>query len=327
MPTQRAHGGAALVPINLTAPGGAGLNTESEATILGPEWATVLTNAVFDSAGRAATRKGWDSKTTTAVSNVIMRIFEYIKGNGDAEILSSTDADIFTGVVAPTSIDGTLSILEGNIKFVNFNDKCIAFGTGTASNPSVYTGTGNFTSVVVASGTLPTSGIGTAAYGRLWVVDVDGTTIRYSALIDETKWSTTDGGGTIDMAKVWPNGQDVVVSIEEFAGDLIVFGRNQIVIWTDGKGASLGIDPTAIYISDSINGVGAVSQFGITRARGDLWFMSPTGIQSLSRVLQAKTTPTLNMTTNVQGKYIAFLNQENDFHNVTLVHSQRENFV
>ena len=77
MPTQRAHGGAPLIPIALSTPGIAGLNTEAEATLLGPEWATILTNVTFDSAGRAALRKGWASKTSSAVAGVVMRIFEF----------------------------------------------------------------------------------------------------------------------------------------------------------------------------------------------------------------------------------------------------------
>jgi hypothetical protein len=256
-----------------------------------------------------------------------MRVYEYIKADGTSETISSTDADIFSGKTAPASIEGTLAITEGNIKFVNFNDKCIALGTGTSSNPSVYTGTGNFTTVTVASGTAPTSGIGTSAYGRLWVVDSDGKTIRYSALLDETKWDPVDGGGTIDMSKVWPAGQDVVTAIEEFAGDLVIFGRNNTVIWTDGAGSTLGIDPDAMYISDTVPGVGCLSQFAIARAQGDLWFLSAQGVQTLQRALQDKTTPTNNVSRNVQSAVLENLSQESDFNDLTMMYSPKEDFV
>ncbi len=327
MPTPRAHGGAALIPINLNTPGFAGLNTEAEATLLGQEWATVLNNAVFDSAGRTALRKGWASGTTTPVSGTIKRVFEYIKADTTVETISSTDADIFSGIAAPSSVEGSLGISDGNIKFVNFNDKCIALGTGTSSNPSVYTGSGNFTTITVNSGTAPTSGIGTSAYGRLWVVDQDGKTIRYSALLDETRWASADGGGAIDMSQVWPSGQDVVVAIEEFAGDLVIFGRNNTVIWTDGQGSDLGINPLVMYVSDTIPGVGCVSQFCVERAVGDLWFVSSSGLQTLARALQDKTTPTNNVSKNVQSNYLAYLDAETDEDNMTLVYSPREEFV
>ena len=327
MPTPRAHGGAALVPINLTAPAFNGLNTEAEASLLTQEWATVLTNAVFDRAGRAAVRKGWRSQTTTPVAGVIQRVFEYIKADGTNETISSTDADIFTGTSAPSSIEGTLGITEGNIKFVNFNDKCIALGTGTSSNPSVYTGTGNFTTVTVNSGTAPNSGIGTAAFGRLWVADQDGKTIRYCARLDETRWDRVDGGGIIDMSSVWPAGQDVIVAIEEFAGSLVIFGRNNVVIWSDDASDALGIDPLTLSVQDTIPGVGCVSQFAIARARGDLWFLSPSGVQTLNRALQDKTTPTNNVSKNVQSQVLAYLLQEGDDDDITMVHSPTEDFV
>lgn len=327
MPTQRAHGGAALVPINLTAPGFNGLNTEAEATLLSPQWATVLTNARFDSAGRASVRLGWASQTTSAVSGTVMRIHEYVKADGTSETIFSTDADIFSGQATPSSIEGTLGITEGNIKFVNFNDKCIALGTGTSSNPSVYTGTGNFTTITVNSGTAPTSGIGTSAFGRLWVVDQDGKTVKYSALLDETRWDTVDGGGEFDMSRVWPSGQDQVVAIEEFAGDLVVFGRKNVVIITDGAGASLGIDPTVMYVSDTVPGIGAVSQFGICRAAGDLWFLSDSGVQTLNRALQDKTTPTNNVSKNIQSNVLAYLLQETDDDDITMTYSPKEDMV
>jgi hypothetical protein len=321
MPTPAVTGQAVLQPINLTAPGFLGLNTDKAAAILNPAWATLANNAVFDDVGRLATRNGFQTQTTTAVAGTVMRVHEYIKADGTAEVIFSTDADIFSGVTAPSSIEGSLAISEGNIKFVNFNDKCIALGTGTSSNPSVYTGSGSFTTVTVATGTAPTSGIGTAAMGRLWVVDADGKTIRYSAIIDETKWATADGGGTIDMSKVWVAGQDEVVAIEEFAGDLVVFGKNQIVIWTDGAASELGINPTDLYVSDTITGMGAVSQFAIERVEGDLWFLTPNGVESLIRARTDRTTPTFSVTENIQDELKGFLFNETDEDDITMVYS------
>jgi hypothetical protein len=327
MPNPKARTGAAIIPINVTAPAMRGLNTEAGASLLSPEWATVLNNAVFDGAGRASARLGWGSQTSTPVAGVVMRVHEYLKADGTVKTILSTDADVFQGAAAPASIEGALTVTNGNIKFCNFNDKCIALGIGAAGIPAVYTGAGNFASITVASGTAPTSGIGTSAFGRLWVVDVDGKTIHYSALLDETKWDTADAGGEIDMSKVWPSGQDQVIAIEEFAGDLVIFGKNNIVMWTDGQGSDLGINPAYMYISDTIPGVGCTSQFAIARAKGDLWFLSPTGMQSLARALQDKTTPTNNVSRNVQSNLLAYSAAENDKDDVTLVYSAKEDFV
>ena len=327
MPTERAHGGAAVVPIQMSTPAMRGLNTEGASSLQSPEWATVLNNAVFDSNGRAAVRKGWQSVSTTPAAGTIMRVHEYVKADGTIQTISSTDADIFTGTAAPTSVEGTLGITEGNIKFVNLDDNCYALGTGTSANPSKYTGTGNFTTITVSTGTAPTGGVGTAAFGRLWVVDSDGHTIRYSAIIDETEWDVADGGGAIDMSYVWPSGQDVVTGIEELAGDLVIFGRHNTVIWTDGQGSTMGIDPDSMYISDTIPGIGCVSQFAITRAKGDLWFLSYSGMQSLSRALQDKTTPANNVSRNVQTQTLQYISQETDKDDITVMYSPPDDFV
>lgn len=327
MPDPTVTGGAVLQPINLTSPAFLGLNTDSGAQILEPEWATIANNAVFDANNRLAARKGWELQTTSAVSGTLMRIHEYVQADGTVEVISSTDSDIFSGVATPSSIEGSLGITEGNIKFVNFNDKCIGLGIGTSANPAVYTGTGNFTTVTVASGTAPTGGIGTAAYGRLWVSNADGKTISYSALLDETRWDPADGGGTIDMSKVWVAGQDEIVAIAEFAGDLVIFGKNQIIVWTDGAGSTLGIDPDNLYISDSVTGLGAVSQFGVTQVEGDLWFMAPNGVHSLLRARTERNTPTEPVTANVSDEYQGFLLAQTDEDDLTMVYSPEEGFA
>lgn len=334
MPTPKYHGGAPIAPINLTAPSFQGLNTADEASILGVEWATTLTNAVFDDQGRPSIRKGWVNGTTTSydgTEKLIKRIHEYWMSDETSEIISSTDDNILTGTTnlsdATASIDGTLSISDGNIKFVNYNDNCIAFGIGASGAPAVYTGTGNFTSVTPSSGTAPNGTIGTAAFGRLWGVDNDLRTIRYSGLLTHTAWAVTDGGGSIDMAQVWPDGQDTVVAIEEFGGDLVVFGKRSVVIWTDGRGAALGIDPVFMYVADTIGGTGAVSQFGMTKANGDLWFISPQGVTSLGRELVQRSTQIQNVSKNVQPTILAALDNELTGDDVTLEYVPSENFV
>ncbi|NIV37689.1 MAG: hypothetical protein GWN58_52220, partial [Anaerolineae bacterium] len=62
------------------------------------------------------------------------------------------------------------------------------------------------------------------------------------------------------MGGIWPNGQDRVVALAAFNGDIIVFGTNNIVFWTDGQPSALGISPTSLYIADTVTGVGAVTQ-------------------------------------------------------------------
>jgi len=327
MPTQRQHGGAQLVPINLTSPAFFGLNTEQAGSILGPEWATVLRNAVFDSSGRPSARKGWNTLTTVPAAGAIKRVFEYWQADTTSDVIFTTDNDILRNTGVPVSIAGSLTITDGNIMFGNFNNDVVAFGVGTGGIPAIYTGTGTFNDIVVNSGTAPTGNIGTAAFGRLWITDANRSTIRYSALLDSTRWDAADGGGVIDMHNIWPAGTDTIVAITEFGGDLIIFGENTTVIATDGAGASLGIDPTQLYVSDTIPGVGAISQFGITRAAGDLWVLTESGVVGLRREIVQRSTPTSNISKNVQSSLLEFLRLEQDVNDVTLVHSPVEDFV
>lgn len=314
------------IPININSPAQLGLNTEQAGAILPSEWATVLDNAVFDASGRPAARDGFLSVTTTPGVSMVKRIFEYYKQDGTGEVIYSTDDDIYKDTTTATSIEGTLGVSDGNIKFVNFNDKVIAFGIGTAGVPAVRT-TGDFASITVNSGTAPTSGIGTSAFGRLWGVDSDGKTVRYSALLDETRWDSVDGGGFLDMAQIWPSGQDDIVAIEEFAGDLIIFGSFNTIIISDGAGQDIGINPSNLYVADTIPGQGAVSQFCITRAAGDLWVLTRTGISTLRREIQERSTPTTNLSRHIQTEIISAMDNESSVDNMTLMYSPEKNLV
>lgn len=313
-------------PININSPGAAGVNTEQAGAILPPVWATELDNAVFDAAGRPSARKGWLELTTTPGVGTVKRVHEYYTADGTSEIIYSTDSDIYTDVGTATSIEGTLGVTDGNIKFVNFNDKCVAFGIGALGVPAVYTNS-VFDSITVNSGVAPTSRIGTSAFGRLWGVDVDGKTIRYSALLDETRWDEADGGGFIDMSQVWPSGQDNVVAIEEFQGDLIIFGSYNTVVWTDGVGSSLGILPDNMYVSDTIPGSGAMTQHAICRAAGDLWVLTNTGITALGRELVQRSTPINNISRNVQTELTEAMDNETDIDLITLEYNPQDNLV
>ena len=326
MPTPKFTPGAQLIPINLSGPAFAGVNLETGENITGKEWATILNNAVFDASGRPAARLGWKTLTATATTGVVMRVFEYYKADGTSELIFSTDSAIFDSLTStPVDIDGGLTISDGNIKFVNFNDKVIAFGIGTGGIPAVRT-TGNFADVAANSGTRPTGKIGTAAFGRIWVTDTDGKTIRYSALLDETRWAVADGGGTIDMSNVWPAGQDDIIAIEEFQGDLIVFGSNNTVIMTDGKGSALGIEPDDLYVSDTIPGMGALTQFGIERVAGDLWVLTNTGVVGLKRELVQRSTPITNLSKNQQSSIIDLIGDASDINDISLVYSPKHAF-
>jgi hypothetical protein len=85
-----------------------------------------------------------------------------------------------------------------------------------------------------------------------------------------------------------------------YNGMLVVFGKNSIVMYTDGSGSVLGVDPTQMYVVDIVRGTGCIARDSVQEVDGDLWFLSENGLQSLGRVIQEKSNPLSNLSLNVQ---------------------------
>lgn len=297
MPQPRRHGGAELQHIPLVVPGFKGLNRQQASATLGPEWATVLLNAVIDDSGRLASRAGWDAITTSALGAEIVQAIEFIKSDGTTELVASTATALYKstdGGASFTAITGTVVFTDGNWQFFNFNNQVVGVQSGKA--PIVYNGTGNFTAV--ADVNAPTGGVGLSAFGRVWIADVDGHTLAYSALLDATDWTSADSG-VLDLWNVWP-GNDQITALAAHNGTLLVFGKNSIVFFTDGAGSALGLDPVNAYVVDVVRGTGCIARDSIQEVDGDLWFLSENGLQSIGRVVQEKSNPLDNLSKNVQ---------------------------
>lgn len=289
-----------LVPVPLITPGFFGLNTAfSGSTNLGPEWALVCQNAYFDQSGRLASRKGWVTQTSTPISGApnVEQVFEYIKGDGTTAVIAAANNKLYTGLAAPSDITGALTPTGNNWQFQNWQDKVVGFQK--AHTPIIWTGTGNFAAIVAASGSVPTGNCGVAAFGRLWVLDADNNTIKYCGLLDETNWGNA-GSGSINMRAIWTRGTDQVIGIAAVGANLVVFGTKHIVLFTDGRGSVLGMDPAQMYVVDTIEGTGLLSRDTVVpEGTGDLLYFSPTGMQSLGRVIANKTNPVTSLDLHV----------------------------
>jgi len=171
-----------ILPIR--APGSFGLDTARQAALDDPRWASDLSNAVFDDAGRVAARKGLTALTTTgAHSSDTAVIHEYIIDKDSSQIISAAGLKLYEGTTTLTEITD----IEGggtadDWQFANFNGKLIGFQQG--HQPIVYTGTGTFSDLNEVSGVAPTGNAGLAAFGRLWGVDADKTTVKWSGSLD-----------------------------------------------------------------------------------------------------------------------------------------------
>jgi hypothetical protein len=309
-------------------PGINGLARANAQTVTSPEWATVCQNAVLDAEGRLAARKGWVKQNSAAIASSpnIQQMFEYIKGDQTVEVLSSANLKIYSGVSTLTDITGSITTpTASNWQFVNFNGKVLGFQQ--SHTPCKWTGTGNFANATAASGSLPTGNCAVAAFGRVWACDADRQTIKYCALLDDTLWDTADGGGSIDMRKVWTRGMDEVVGITSYGSSLIVFGRRHIVFWVDGSGSEIGVDPTNIYVNSVIENCGLVSRDAVALlGELDVIFWSYNGVRSLRRTIQELATP-VNEVTSRNREYIASYISTGDITKVRMVYSPEEGFV
>jgi len=292
-------------PVDIVAPGARGLNTEHANVLLDPSWATVALNAVVNRSGRIAARKGWADQTTTAISgtHTIDTIFEYLDEAGASVIITTANNKIYKNFSdftdAANDITSSTAPSADHWKFVNFNGKVLGFQKGEV--PIVRT-SGDFADASY-TGTGPDGNSAVAAFGRVWAADADLQTVRYSVLLDDTDYSTGNGGGTIDMSSVWTNGMDEIVAIAAIGSNLVVFGKNHIVMWGDGSGSEIGLDPTELAVVDTIEGTGCIARDSVqVTGEGDLIYLSRHGVQSLGRVIQFKSNPVTSLTRNVRSE-------------------------
>lgn len=284
-----------LLPIPLITIGHKGLNkAEGSLTTISPDWASELQNAVFDDSGRMASRKGWLKQNASAIAGTpnVVAMTENLTAAGASAVLSAANLKLYEGVSSLTERTGALVITGNNWQMVQFLD--VTFGFQQSHTPFKWTPGGNAVVMTAASGTLPTGNCVCAAFGRLWALDADGYTIKYCGLLDDTNWGNA-GSGSINMRGIWTKGTDTVQGIYAFGAALAVFGKRQIVIFRDGApgtNANLGINPSTMIVSDTVEGTGLLGRDTVQSiGEGDLWYLSPTGVQSLARVIEQKNNP------------------------------------
>lgn len=323
---------AQIQPIDLVAPGAYGLNTERKNQLMSPEWATQALNAVVNKSGRLSARKGWENQTTTGItgSKQIDVLHEYLKEDGTSTILSTADNKIYKNITdfsdSANDITSSTAPTADHWQFVNFNNKVLGFQRG--HTPIVWAGTGDFTDASY-TGTGPDGNAACAAFGRVWAADADLQTIRVSVLLDDTDYSSGNGGGTIDMSSIWTKGMDEIVAIAAVGANLVVFGKNHIVMWGDGSGSQIGMSLANAHVVDTIEGTGCIARDSVvTTGEGDIIFLSRHGLQSLGRVIQFKSNPTKTLTKHVRADILQSISNQrasdSELDQVRAVHSPEE---
>jgi len=317
MAQQREH-------IYIAAPGFKGLNTQESPVAQDATFAAIAENVVIDKFGRIGARKGLKKLTTSATplgsSDGIESVFEYVKRDGTKIVFSAGNNKIFTGTTTLTEVTlpGGYSITANNWKIVSFNNDIYFFQRGHAALVSV---AGSTTLVAVTDGghAAPAGNEVLAAFGRLFVADVasNNYTLFFSDLLDGDNFH---GGasGSLDVTTVWPTGYDEIVALREFNDFLVIFGKRSILLYS---GAS---SPSTMTLADTITGIGCIARDSVQSIGTDLIFLSDSGVRSLGRVIQEKSSPIGDISVNVRDTLMTAVSVETG--NIKSVYSEEDAF-
>ena len=153
-----------------------------------------------------------------------------------------------------------------------------------------------------------------SAFGRLFAADTptNKTTVYFSDLLNGAKWGS-GSAGNLNIAGVLPKGSDVITGLAEHNGYLIVFCRNNIIIYADQDSFQGSFDVNTLRLVEVISGVGCIARDSIQNLGNDVVFLSATGLRSLGRVIQEKSQPLNDISKNVRDTFMDIVNRESDF--------------
>ena len=300
-----------LQPLVLDSIGIYGLNRQSSPASLPPQYLTTANNIMLDEKGRLTTRQGIKQVTnlisSSATSNtlIVKSLGEYKNAAGATTIFAGAGANIYKMdtstapyTLAAQSFSGGTTKTDGNWQFTNFNNNL--YGAQQANKPVNFNGT-TWLDLEDVSGYSKPNGVTTFTpscllgdFGRLWAADIGETrdVVYYSDLLIGHVFATAGdgtGGGFLDLKKVWSG--DVITAMASFMGKLVIFGKNNIVIFQGPWDVSTAISQSSFTLQEVIEGVGCIARDSVQLIGDDIVFLSASGVRSLGRTIQQDTMP------------------------------------
>jgi len=303
-----------LQPLVLDSIGIYGLNRQSSPASLPPQYLTTANNVMLDDKGRLTTRKGIQqvtnliSSSATANTLIVKSLGEYKNAAGATTVFAGAGANIYkmNTATAPytltaQSFSGGTTKTDGNWQFTNFNNNF--YGAQKANKPVNFNGT-TWLDLEDVSGYSSPTGVNTFTpscllgdFGRLWAADIGETrdVVYYSDLLIGHKFATVGngdgatGGGSLDLKKVWSG--DVITAMASFQGKLIIFGKNNIVIFQGPWDVATSVTQSSFTLQEVIEGVGCIARDSVQLIGDDIVFLSASGVRSLGRTIQQDTMP------------------------------------
>ena len=203
--------------------------------------------------------------------------------------------------------EGTLLVESEVISYTDITATTFTGMTRGVGDSSAATHANN---VAVASYAVPAGvtlfdpSCGMGFYGKLWAGGITEAkdVVYYSVLLDGDDWNGT-GSGYIDLKTVW--GTDDIVAIAPFFGKLVIFGKNNIVIYDNPHSGG------TLSLNEVIIGVGLVSRDTVQAIGDDLVFLSETGLRSLARTTEKDKLPMLDLSQNIKDTLIRNIGTSN----------------
>jgi hypothetical protein len=341
---------------SIAAPGFYGLNLQESSITLSSGFALKAQNCVIDKFGRIGARRGWiplNATNSDLGSNPIEAMMEVVDG-GSNTIISAGNNKLFTGRTtltqqlvrnADNSGNATYTITANNWQMV-----AMPYGDVNDFQPHAYLAQTGHPMLVWHE--LPVSGgdahdhdsntfgfqqlgdVGTlpanhstatfkpnavfAGFGRIWVGNITGDTqtVYFSDLLRGSDF-TVGSAGFLNLQEVFPNG-DNIVAISGHNGFLVIFGRNNIAIYSNP------IDTSALRLEDVIYNVGCIARDSVQNIGTDILFLSDGGVRSLARVIQEKSLPMNDISKNVRDDLMGNVSSEADLGKIKSIYYDRD---
>jgi hypothetical protein len=319
---------------SVSAPALYGLNTQDSPLDLAAGYALVATNCIIDQYGRMGSRKGFsrvNASSGNLGANDVKVIHELVQADGTLTVLFAGNNKLF-------KLDGSNAVVEltyggggtaptitaSNWQCASLNNITYFFQSGF--NPLIYDPAVSTTTYRRVSektgyvGTVPDGNIAISAFGRLWVANTtaNNATVFFSDLIAGHVWSTGTSG-SLNVDRVWANGADEITGLAAHNGFLFIFGKRQILIYQNAT------TPASMSLSDTVEGIGCIARDSIQTTSTDVLFLSNSGVRSLMRTIQEKSSPERDLSKNIRNDLMTVIAGET-LANVKSVYSEREAF-
>ena len=262
---------------------------------------------MLDEKGRVSTRQGIKQITNninnsaTANTLIVKSLGEYQNSAGAKTIFAGAGPNVYKINVGNTpytldvqTFSGGTTKTDGNWQFTNFNNNF--YGAQQSNKPINYNGTtwldledvSGYSSPANVTTFTPSCLLGD--FGRLWAADIgeNRNVVYYSDLLIGHKFQ---GGsaGFLDLKNVWSG--DVITAMASFMGKLVIFGKNNIVIFRGPWDVNVTQAGGVFSLDEVIEGVGCVARDSVQLIGDDIVFLSASGVRSLGRTIQQDTMP------------------------------------